>query len=133
MSIDFKNNIKFIRMTSPGGNCPEPCFAQCFLQYIPICNQVCFQFCFQVREPVISTSRPIICHFVRNEKSLLTYLIHENSNCQHFLFLKKTIPKMDKFFKLLPYSKGRHFSITKLDTFIFCNILHLEMDFSNLS
>ena len=26
------------------------------------------------------------------------------------------------------YSNGHHFSITKLDILIFCNILHLEMD-----
>ena len=45
MSIDLKNNIKSIRMTSPeyqlfaGGNYPEPCLAQFFLEYIPICNQ----------------------------------------------------------------------------------------------
>ena len=45
MSIDFKNNIKNIKTTSPdhwlfaGGNCPEPCLGQFFLKYIPICNQ----------------------------------------------------------------------------------------------
>ena len=45
MSIDFKNNIKNIRTASPdyylfaGGNCPEPCLGQFFLEYIPICNQ----------------------------------------------------------------------------------------------
>ena len=45
MSIDFKNNIKIIRITSPhyklfaGGNSPEPCLGQFFLEYIPICNQ----------------------------------------------------------------------------------------------
>ena len=45
MSIDFKNNIKNIRMTSPDyrvfvtGNCPEPCLGQFSLEYIPICNK----------------------------------------------------------------------------------------------
>ena len=45
MSIDFKNNIKNIRMTSldyklfAGGDCPEPCRAQLFLEFIPICNE----------------------------------------------------------------------------------------------
>ena len=45
MSIDFKNNIKNIRTTSPdfylfaGSNCPEPCLKQFFQEYIPICNQ----------------------------------------------------------------------------------------------
>ena len=45
MPIDFKNNIQNIKTTSfdyyffEGGNCPEPCLGQFFLQYIPICNQ----------------------------------------------------------------------------------------------
>ena len=30
------------------------------------------------------------------------------------------------------YSKGRHFSITKFDILVICNILHLEIDFGNL-
>ena len=46
MSIDFKNNIENIRTTSTdyklfaGGNSPESCLGQFFLEYIPICNQV---------------------------------------------------------------------------------------------
>ena len=42
MSIDFKNNIKNIRKTLAdyklfaGGNCPEPCLGQFFLEYTPI-------------------------------------------------------------------------------------------------
>ena len=46
MSIDFKNDIKRIKTTSPdywlfaGGNCPGPCFTQFFVEYIPICNQM---------------------------------------------------------------------------------------------
>ena len=45
MSIDFKNNIKIIKTTSPdykvfaGGYCQEPCLRQFFLEYIPTCNQ----------------------------------------------------------------------------------------------
>ena len=51
--LDFKNNVKNIKTTSPdyqlfaGSNCPEPCYGQFFLEYIPICNQV--------PRPVIST------------------------------------------------------------------------------
>ena len=57
----------------------------------------------------------------------------KNSKCQHFLFLKNS-PKNGQIFQLFTlYSKGRHFSITKLDILIFCNILHLEIDFWNLS
>ena len=42
MSIDFKNNIKSIRTKTSdyqlfaGGNYPEPCLEQFFLEYIPI-------------------------------------------------------------------------------------------------
>ena len=57
----------------------------------------------------------------------------KNSKRQHFLFLKNS-PKNGQIFQLFTsYSKGRHFSITKLDILIFCNILHLEIDFWNLS
>ena len=63
------------------------------------------------------------------EKSLPKYLIHENSKCQRF-FISKKQPKTGQIFRLFTlYSKGRHFSITKLDILIFCNILHLEMGF----
>ena len=30
------------------------------------------------------------------------------------------------------YSKGRYFSITRFDILIFCNILHVEMNFGSL-
>ena len=63
---------------------------------------------------------------MRNNYRAISFM--KNSKCQHFLFLEKTVPKMDKFFKCLP-SKGPHFSITKLDILIFCNILPLEMRF----
>ena len=46
-----------------------------------------------------------------------------------FYFWKNS-PKNGHIFQLFTlYSKGRHFSITKLDILIFCIILHLEMDF----
>ena len=97
MSIDFKNNIKIIRMTSPDtqlfarGNCPEPCLGQFFLEY-----------------------RPIICHFMRNEKSLSTYLIHENSKCQHFLFLKRQPQKRTNFSNCYLIFKGPPFQYHKV-------------------
>ena len=46
-------------------------------------------------------SRPQICHFMRNEKSLPKYLIHENSKCQYFFYFRKNSPKF--FFNFLPY------------------------------
>ena len=68
---------------------------------------------------------------MRNEKSLPKYLIHEDSKCQHFYFWINS-SKSGQILQLFTlYSKDRHFSITKLD--IFCNILHLEMDFWSLS
>ena len=45
ISIDFNNNIKNIRTTSPDsklfarGNCPEPCLGQFFLEYTSTINQ----------------------------------------------------------------------------------------------
>ena len=57
----------------------------------------------------------------------------KNPKCQHLFFLKNS-PKNGQNFQLFTlYSKGRHFSITKLGILIFCNILHLEIDFWNLS
>ena len=57
----------------------------------------------------------------------------KNSKCQHFLFLKNNPKKSQSFQLFTLYSKSRRFSITKLDILIFCNILHLEIDFWNLS
>ena len=42
---------------------------------------------------------------------------------------RKAIPFFSNF---ALYSKGRHFSITRFDILIFCNILHLEINFGNL-
>ena len=80
-----------------------------------------------------NNSRPIyvILWEMRNHYRNIWFM--KNSKCQHFLFLKNS-PKNGQIFQLFTlYSKGRHFSITKLDILIFCNVLHLEMDFWNLS
>ena len=80
-----------------------------------------------------NNSRPIyvILWEMRNHYRNIWFM--KNSKCQHFLFLKNS-PQNGQIFQLFTlYSKGRHFSITKLDILIFCNILHLEMDFWNLS
>ena len=45
------------------------------------------------------------------------------------------LSKRSLFSNLAFYLSGRHFSvilITKFDILIFCNILHLEMNFANL-
>ena len=57
----------------------------------------------------------------------------KNSKCQNCLFLKNS-PVISQSFQLFTlYSKGPHFSITKLDIQIFCKIVHLEIDFWSLS
>ena len=52
-----------------------------FSWYTNLQSKVFFHFCFQVRRPEISTIVDPLCHFMRNEKSLPKYLIHENSKC----------------------------------------------------
>ena len=74
-------------------------------------------------------SRPIYVILWEIRNNYWTIWFMKNSKCQHFLFLKKHPQKWTNF---LP-SKDRYFSITKLDILIFCNILHLEMGFWNLS
>ena len=67
-------------------------------------------------------------YVTRNQKSLPKYLIHQNSEYQHFFSSEKTAPKVQSFQLFTLYSEGRHFSNTKLDILIFCN-MHLEIDF----
>ena len=98
--------------------------------YTNLQSKVGFQFCFQVRRPLISIVSPFMLFY---EKSLPKYLIHENSKCQHLFTSEKTVPKRTNFSTFCLIFKGHHFSITKLDILIFCNILHLEIDFWNLS
>ena len=80
-----------------------------------------------------NNSRPMYAILWEMINNYRTIWFMKNSKCQHFLFLKNS-PKNGQIFQLFTlYSKGRHFSITKLDILIFCNILHLEMGFWNLS
>ena len=80
--------------------------------YTNLQSKVWLQFCFQVRRPVIST---IVNQFISfYEKSLPTYLIHENSKCQN-----------GQIFQLFTlYSKDYHFSITKLVSIILFSVLY---------
>ena len=50
---------------------------------------------------------------MRNEKSTRKYLIHENSECQHFLISERTAPKMDKFFNFSPYIQRTAISVSQ--------------------
>ena len=65
-----------------------------------------------------NNSRPMYAILWEMINNYRTIWFMKNSKCQHFLFLKKSAQKLDKFFNFLP-SKGRHFSITKLDILIF--------------
>ena len=127
MSLDFKNNINNFKTTSlviRRRDLSRTMSWTVFPRiYTNLQSKGCFQFCCQVRRPVISTIRLIYVVFLRNEKSLPKYLIHEKSRMSAFFISEKTTLKMEPFLKFLP------FRITKLDILIFRNILHLEMDF----
>ena len=80
-----------------------------------------------------NNSRPLYVILWEMRSHYRNIWLMKNSKCQHFLFLKNS-PQNWKSFQLFTlYSKGRHFSITKLYILIFSNILHLEIDFQSLS
>ena len=76
-----------------------------------------------------NNSRPIYVILWEMRNNYLVFDSWKIQNVSIFYFSKRS-PKIGLF---TLYSKGRHFSITKLDILIFCNILHLEMGFWNLS
>ena len=81
----------------------------------------------------INNSRPIyvILWEMRNHYRNIWFIKLKMSA---FFYFWKNSPKNGQIFQIFTlYSKGHHFSITKLDILIFCNMLHLEMDFWNLS
>ena len=136
MSIDFKNDIKNIKTTSPdyklfaGGNCPEPCPIYQFA--IKSLLSVLFS---SLTNRNLNNSRPRHAFFFFEKWVIITEIFNswKIQNVSIFYFWKNS-PKNGQIFQLFTlYSKGRHFSITKLDILIFCNILHHEMDFWNLS
>ena len=102
--------------------------------YTNLQSKVCFQFCFQVRRPVISTIvDPYMSFYEKWE--IITETFHSwKFKISAFFYFWKNSRKQGQIIQLFAlYSKGRHFSITKLGILIFCNILHLEIDFWNLS
>ena len=119
MFIDFKNNIKKIRTASPDY---RSCLPEVTVRnhvwtvfpriYTNLQSKVCFQFCFQVRRPVISTTVNAFMSFY--EKSLPKYLIHENSKCHYFLFLKKQPQKQTNFSTFYLIFKGPPFQYHKV-------------------
>ena len=97
-------------------------------------SKFCFQFCFQVRRSVVSTIvDPYMSFYEKRE--IISEIFHSwKFKISAFFYFWKNSPKNGQIFQLFTlYSKGCHFSITKLDNIIFCNILHLEIDFWNLS
>ena len=134
MSSDFKNNIK----TTERCHLTTSYFPEVTVQNHILDSLQC-QFAIKSLFPVLlssstarnfNNSRPIYVILWEMRHNYRTIWFMKNSKCQHFLFLKNS-PKMDKFSNFLP-SKGRQFSITKLEILIFSNILHLEMGFWNL-
>ena len=99
--------------------------------YTNLQSKVSLQFCFQVWPPVTSTIETYLCHFMRNHYQNIWLMKIQNLNT--FLFLRKQPQNRHIFQFFTLYLKGCHFSITKLHVLIFCNILHIEMDFWNLS
>ena len=63
--------------------------------------------------PRIYTNLQSKGNFLRNEKSLPKYLIHEKFKMSAFFISEKTAPKTDKFFKLLPYIQRAAISVSQ--------------------
>ena len=102
--------------------------------YTNLKSKVCLQFCFQVRRPVIPTIVDPHMSFYEKWEIITEIFDSCKFKLSAFFYFCKNSPKNGQIFQLYTlYSKGRHFSITKLDILIFCNILHLEIDFWNLS
>ena len=100
--------------------------------YTNLQSKVCFQFCFQVRRPVISTIVDPYMSFYEKWEIITEIFDSWKFKMSAFFYFWKNSPKNGQIFQLFTlFSKGRHFSITKLNILIFCNILHLEIDFWN--
>ena len=138
MSLDFKNNIKNFKTTSLA-ICRRNLFRTMSWTVLPrICTNLqskgCFQFCCQVRRPVISTILDSYMSLFKKWEIITEILDSwKIQNVSSFHFWKNNRKNGNIFQLFTLYSKGHHFSITKLDILIFCNILHLEMDFWKLS
>ena len=138
MSLDFKTNIKNFKTMS---------LAICRRNlsrtmswtvspriYTNLQSKDCFQFCCQVRRPVILTKLESYMSFF-NKWEIITEIfdLWKIQNVSIFYFWNNNTNNGNIFQIFTLYSKDHHFSITKLDNLIFCNILHLEMDFWKLS
>ena len=83
---------------------------------------------------ILAIKRRLFCNFA---KTLKSFYFMGHSGTQSFKKMSK-IPISNLieeafFSNFALYSKCRHFSITRFCTLIFCNILHIEMNFGNLN
>ena len=138
VSLDFKNNIKNLKTTSQA-ICRRNLFRTISWTVFPriytnLQSKGCFQFCCQVRRPVISTILESYMSFFKKWE-IITEIFDswKIQNVSIFYFWNNNTKNGNIFQIFTLYSKGHHFSITKLDILIFRNILHLEMNFWKLS
>ena len=98
-----------------GGIYPELCLGQFFLEYIPIFNQkAVFSSAFNFDGLQFQQQQTHICHYLRNEKSLSRYFIHEKFKMSAFCISEKTTAKMEKNF--LPYIHRVTISVSQSQT-----------------
>ena len=138
MSLDFKNNIKNFKTTSLAicrRNLSRTMSWTVFPRiYTNLQSKGCFQFCCQVWRPVISTILESYTSFFKKWEIIIEIFDSwKIQNISIFYFWNNNTKNGNIFQLFTLYSNGHHFSITKSDMLIFCNILHLEMDFWKLS
>ena len=122
MSIDFKNNVKNIRTTSPnyslfaGGNCPEPYLGQFLLGYIPICNQssLLSVLLSSSTSRNLNNSRPIYVILLEMRNHCRNIWFMRIQNVSIFLFLEKQPPKRTNSSTCYLVFKGPPFQYHKL-------------------
>ena len=134
MSLDFKNNIKNFKKTSLAiwrRNLSRTISWTVFPRiYINLQSKGCFQFCCQVRLPLISAILDSYISLFKKWKIIAEIFDSWKIQNVSIFYFWKNNPKNGHIFQLFRlYSKGHHFSIAKLDILIFCNILHLQMNF----
>ena len=138
MSLDFKSNIKNFKKTSLAiwrRNLSRTISWTVFPRiYINLQSKGCFQFCCQVRLPLISAILDSYISLFKKWKIIAEIFDSwKIQNVRIFYFWNNNTKNGNIFQIFTLYSKGHHFSITKLDILIFCNILHLEINFWKLS
>ena len=88
--------------------------------YTNLKSKFCFQFCFQVRRSVISTIVDPYMSFYEKWEIITEIFDSWKFKMSVFFYFWKNYPKNGQNFQLFTlYSKGNHFSITKLDILIF--------------